>query len=55
MELFNLNGQIVFTTQLAVSQTVLLPTHQVADGVYFVKFTMENGNHSIKQLIIHRN
>jgi hypothetical protein len=54
LELFNLEGQLVFTQQIKQSGKINLPVNQVPNGVYLLKFTGD-AEIQFNKLIIQRN
>lgn len=54
LELFNMEGQLVFSQQIIKSGEVELPQNQVPDGLYLLKFTGV-GQPQFNKLVIHHN
>jgi hypothetical protein len=54
LELFDLNGKLIFSQQMLQSGSLELPENQVADGLYLLKFTTATGRSQFGKIVIQR-
>jgi serine protease len=49
LEILDLTGRVVFSSQLSAAATEVVPTSQFAEGSYFARIRNENGTADVKQ------
>lgn len=54
LELFNMTGQVVFSSKVINATTINFPEATVTDGIYLLKFTGINGEVQLSKLMIKR-